>query len=371
MTSVGSTSAATGQSTSEIGRKVARLRSWMQGAGLSHVVLRRPGNVAWLSAGGRSHIVQTLDAGVASLVVSADTVQVVTTSNEAGRLQEEELAGLDADWFITQWDSDLTAAIPAGPHVGSDQPQRPSEHDLKAAIAQLRASLEPEEVQRYAALSTDTATAATDTLLTVRSSVTEHEVAADFAHALIARGIDPVVIQVAGAERLPTRRHALPTDALVGSAVLISCCARRHGLFANLSRIAWLRPPTGQHRDEYAELLGVERAFLTATVVGEPIGAAFAAGVAAYSRHRFAEDEWTKHHQGGPTGYEPRDFLATADSDTLISERQAFAWNPTAPGLKVEDTVLATSSGLVVLTCDPRWPTTEVDGRARPLPLEP
>jgi hypothetical protein len=45
---------------------------------------------------------------------------------------------------------------------------------------------------------------------------------------------------------------------------------------------------------------------------------------------------------------------------------QAFAWNPTGQGAKVEDTVLLTDAGLEVLTVDPDWPTRHVAGRRRP-----
>jgi Xaa-Pro aminopeptidase len=139
---------------------------------------------------------------------------------------------------------------------------------------------------------------------------------------------------------------------------MLVACARRHGLIANLTRFVSfgaLTPP------EYDRLLAVEAAFLDATVPGARVGDVFAAGVAAYG-----DDEWTLHHQGGPTGYESRDYLATHDSDALVVENQAFAWNPSVPSLKVEDTVLATSSGLEVLTVDARWPTTTVNGRERP-----
>jgi hypothetical protein len=50
----------------------------------------------------------------------------------------------------------------------------------------------------------------------------------------------------------------------------------------------------------------------------------------------------------------------------VVRVGQAFAWNPWAPGAKVEDTCLLTTSGLDMLTVDPGWPTVTVGGRARP-----
>ena len=107
-----------------------------------------------------------------------------------------------------------------------------------------------------------------------------------------------------------------------------------------------------------------------ATSAGATVGEVFRAGTSAYEASGFAPEEWRLHHQGGPTGYEPRDYLATAASAALVEDREAFAWNPSVPSLKSEDTVLASPTGPDILTVDPAWPTTRVDGLERPLVLE-
>ena len=48
----------------------------------------------------------------------------------------------------------------------------------------------------------------------------------------------------------------------------------------------------------------------------------------------------------------------------------AFAWNPSAPGVKVEDTMLLGEHGFEVLSVDERWPTVTVAGLKRPAVLE-
>ena len=58
-----------------------------------------------------------------------------------------------------------------------------------------------------------------------------------------------------------------------------------------------------------------------------------------------------------------------ASTVDVVQAGQAFAWNPTAPGAKVEDTVVMHDSGIEVLTVDPRWPTLDVGGRPRPIEL--
>lgn len=86
----------------------------------------------------------------------------------------------------------------------------------------------------------------------------------------------------------------------------------------------------------------------------------------AYAAVGFGADHWRGHHQGGMAGYDGRDPRATPETDQPIDIGQAFAWNPWAPGVKVEDTMLLTASGLEVLSVDPAWPTVQVDGRDRP-----
>ncbi len=49
---------------------------------------------------------------------------------------------------------------------------------------------------------------------------------------------------------------------------------------------------------------------------------------------------------------------------------QPFTWNPAGPGVKIEDTVQLTESGIKVLTVDDRWPAATVNGFQRPVTLQ-
>jgi hypothetical protein len=53
-----------------------------------------------------------------------------------------------------------------------------------------------------------------------------------------------------------------------------------------------------------------------------------------------------------------------------VVPNQTFTWNPSGPGVKIEDTVQLTRSGITVLSVDPRWPAALVNGIRRPLTLE-
>ena len=79
------------------------------------------------------------------------------------------------------------------------------------------------------------AVAMTDAAADARSEHSERAIAADLGRRLIAQGIDPLVILVAGESRL-AHRHPLPTDAALRRRAMLVVCGRRHGLIANVTR---------------------------------------------------------------------------------------------------------------------------------------
>ena len=78
----------------------------------------------------------------------------------------------------------------------------------------------------------------------------------------------------------------------------------------------------------------------------------------AYADVGFSGEE-QKHHQGGAIGYRSREWIAHPASEETVQERQAFAWNPSITGTKVEDTALLTERGIELISSSPGWPTLE------------
>ncbi|WP_183501240.1 M24 family metallopeptidase [Microbacterium invictum] len=308
--------------------------------------------LAWYLDGVRTHVSL---AGPSVLAVRAalegDTLFVA--ANEADRLTAEELLPADAARIVpVPWQTPpAVAAAAAGPHI--------AEAEIAGALRAARASLLPAESDRYRALGRETAEAMTDVAAFLSPASTERETAAALAGALVARGIDPLVILVSGSGRL-AHRHPLPTTDPLGTRAMLVVCGRRHGLIANATR--WV----GDTGADDARILEVEAGFFAATRPGARLDEAFAAGCAAYGAAGFEAGEWQNHHQGGPTGYAGRDPRATAEVRDAVVSHHAFAWNPSAPGAKVEDTVLVTDAGIEVLTLDPRWPARTHAGLPRP-----
>ncbi|HET7572644.1 MAG TPA: M24 family metallopeptidase [Gaiellaceae bacterium] len=349
--------------------KRARLLGLLEREGLDGVLLGLPGNLAWYGGGGRSYVLLGGESGVADLLVAPEGDVLFTDAIEAERLAEEEFPGLDAEIRVRPWATPRLDALPRGDRLGSDE-GLPGCADAAALLDEARRELTGPELERYRALGRDAAEAFTETIVALAPETSEFAAGARLTAALLEREIETMVLLVAGQERLPLRRHPLPTAEPLGARAMLVAGARRHGLIVSLTRFVAFEPLTPADDDAFARLLRVESAFLAGTRPGRRLGEVFAEGIAAYADHGFAADEWTRHHQGGPTGYFGRDEFANAASDSPVVACQAFAWNPSAPGFKTEDTVVTGEGGVEVLTVDPAWPTTEVDGVARPLILE-
>jgi antitoxin VapB len=112
----------------------------------------------------------------------------------------------------------------------------------------------------------------------------------------------------------------------------------------------------------------VDAAFITATRPGRTLGEIFEVAQGAYAKTGFA-DEWQLHHQGGPAGFEPREYVAVPGSTDVVVAGQTYAWNPSITGAKSEDTVLVGEDSNEVLTTIPDWPmlSVAVEGQAEPM----
>lgn len=343
--------------------KISQIRQLLQERGLTAAVIRRNPNLAWLIAG-RAHVPTTIDMACFDLVITPSNVFAVTNAIEAPRLKAEEFP-TELEIKVVNWWEGRDPLLPTGAETGSDQPGG-GRSDISAEIERLRQSLTATDIERYRHLCIDAATALGEALKGVNSSDREIDVAGAITQRLWQRDLDIAFLGVAGEERVKKYRHPLPTSSLVGNRVVASICARRKGLIASVTRIVTFGQLSSVEESEYLDLLHVEAAILDATLVGKTFAEPLQAAISAYPAHNFDGDEWQRHHQGGPTGFLPRDWPATPTSSALIAENQAIAWNPTGKGWKVEDTVLAHGSGIEILTIDSSWPSLSIGGRARP-----
>lgn len=345
-------------------QKEDRVKGYLQERGLGAVVLSRVDNFAWLTVGGNNRIVTTEAPGAASLVFTAAGEKfVVTNVSEAKRLQEEELP----DWQVLhcRWDEDqamLLQRVLGGRAAVADTPDWGL--PLAAGFNPLRYQLLPTETERLRWLSQRAGQAVAEACRQHQPGESEHQAAARIHEVLVPAGITPAVVLVASDERIFQYRHPVPTTKPVERYLMVVVVAEKWGLHAAATRFVSFGPLEGELLRKYEAVTTVDNAYLQATRPGAAVADVFRQGLEAYRTTGFA-DEWQLHHQGGAIGYAPREYLGTAASQERVLENQAFAWNPSITGAKVEDTILVTAGGNEVLTAVEGWPLLN----GRPVPL--
>jgi Xaa-Pro aminopeptidase len=343
--------------------KIARIRRYLKVRKLDGVILGTRANFAWLSSGGDNHVVSQGEGGVGALVVTGKLAWVVANRIEIDRLHTEEaLASFTPKTF--PWVQPLSEALKKllpGKRYVSDDPAvtgfRPLPPDF---IYTLRAPLVETEIRRYKALGRDAAMVMETVARQVSKGDSEHQVEADLARHLLARGIQPHVILVAFDQRVEKYRHPTPTANHLRNAGMLVICGQRHGLIVSLTRLVHFGPIAPDLLRRHEAVCRIEAALWEATVPGVTYGAVLRAGIARYKAVGFSR-EWELHHQGGPTGYAGRDFLVTPEEKRKVLDHQAVAWNPSITGTKTEDTFITDGKNRVVITgCSPEWPTLTV-----------
>lgn len=335
--------------------------------GLEAVVLRRNPNLAWAIAG-RVHVPTTIDAACFDLIITKDSAIAITNVVEAPRLIAEEFPA-EVSVQTVSWSQGREPLLPSGAKVGADQAGG-DRIDLGVEIEIIRGSLIAEDVERFKTICLAAASALGSAMKEVKSSDREIDVAALITSSLWRSNLEVAFLGVAGQERVTKFRHPLPTSSPIGDRVSASICAKQKGLIASITRIVSFGELSQEEISGYESIFKVEAAMFDASVVGKPFSDPINAAIAAYPHNGFDKGEWQNHHQGGPTGFLPRDWTANQETTRVIGQNQPVAWNPTGKGWKAEDTILAVDSGVKILTNDPDWPAFEVNGRTRPFILQ-
>ncbi len=357
---------------SEQKRKLEIIRTWMTGRNLGALYMQSVGSFAWATGGAASYINTASTNGLAALLITMDHQYLITTNIEAPRLEKEEQLGTQGwEFQVTPWYAASQADIRElcrGANLASDAPF-PGAVDLSADLARLRANLTPEEGGRFQDLGKICAHAMDAAIKTVRPGQTEFEIAASLAEEAEGEGVQATVNLIATDERISSYRHPLPTAKKLERYAMLILCGRKHGLVCSLTRLVHFGKLPDELRQKMEACARVDATFIRSTRPGTTLGDIFSKAAATYAATGFP-DEWQKHHQGGTSGYEPREYLAVPGSTDRVIVGQAYAWNPSITGCKSEDTILVRETENQILTEIPNWPTIIIDGIARPVILE-
>jgi antitoxin VapB len=218
-----------------------------------------------------------------------------------------------------------------------------------------RASLTDTEIERYRWLGRNTAQVTAAVLESLEPGISERGMAARVSAGLIERGIEPSVLLMAADDRILRYKHAVAQNARLERFGMLNLCSRRWGLCISITRFVHFGPMPQQLADAFAVAAEVNVRLLAATQAGATSAALFATAADAYASLGHPGEE-QRHHQGGATGYGEREWLATPAGKERVADRQAYAWNPSVAGGKVEDTVLLHDGTIELLTPTPDLP---------------
>lgn len=358
----------------EIEEKVGRVTRMLAAEGLGGVLLGAQHNFSWLTAGGTNGVDTSREAGAGALLVARDGRRYVLASRiEMARLLDEELAGEDFEPVEFSWEeekasttfvADRARALVGGQGVGSDLPAGPDVKVVEGALARCRYQLTAAELERFRELGRDAGEVVGRLVRSLEPGETETEVARRASDALTARGMRAVVCLVAGDERVRRFRHPVPTARRWEKVLMVVVCARRGGLVASLTRIVCAGEIFTELRRKTEACARVNARLIAATRPGATGAELYGVAARAYADEGF-EGEERLHHQGGAAGYRSREWVAHPASAEVVQTAQAFAWNPSITGTKVEETCVAFDRGIEVVTASDGWPqiACEVDGR--------
>ena len=342
---------------------------------LGGVLLNAQHNFAWMTGGKSNGVNLSVESGACFLMVRGDGKKFVLANNiEMRRLLTEEISADDFEPIETAWQDEKSSGnfiiekakslLNENKNLASDLPISSDVRPLENLIARCRYELTEAEIARYRTLGKDAGTVLGNVFETLRQGETEIEIARKVKSALAIDKIESVVTLVGADERIKQFRHPVPTANTWEKVLLIVVCGKREGMIVSLSRIACIDAISDELQRRTEATAQIFARILSKTKVGKSGAELYDTAKSAYAENGFA-DEINLHHQGGATGYKTRDWLAHPKCAEVVRKNQAFAWNPSVTGAKIEETVIVGANKVENLTASPNFPQikVEIDGK--------
>ena len=224
----------------------------------------------------------------------------------------------------------------------------------------LRLDLCDAELERYRWLGENTAEIATEVLPRLRPGMSERHMRVMMAEGLMERDILPSVYLTAVDDRIRNYKHAVPREGVLDRFGMLNFCARRWGLSVSMTRFIHFGAMPPELEENFHIVPQVNAQLQAATREGRTADELFSVAKRAYASVGHPGEE-TMHHQGGAAGYMEREWIARPGGKEVCGKQQAFAWNPSLAGAKVEDTILLHSGSIEVITRTPELPSVETE----------
>jgi len=354
--------------TTEFDVKQARINALLSMHQLDGLLLQKVSSFAWATCGAGSYVNIANGQGEASLLILPSARYLITNNIEAPRLEREEnLSDQNWEFCVVPWYEiqDVIGKLAHGLNLGADGPYKGTT-DLSLEMPHLRAALTTEEDERFKTLGCLCAEAMNAAVRSVRPGQSEYQIAARLAQETESRGVQAVVNLIATDDRISNFRHPLPTSKKLERYAMLILCGRQRGLICSITRFIHFGRIPEDVRRKAQSVAEIDAILINASRPDRSLSEIFQKAVTAYAKAGYPY-EWTRHHQGGLAGYEPREVTANPNSKEVVSVGQAYAWNPSIPGAKSEDTILVGTETNKILTAIPDWPTVTINIDNHPL----
>ncbi len=349
----------------EIEIKTERLTKVLHEEGLQGVLINAQHNFAWLSGGGSNGIDLSRENGAASVLVTATGKRYLLANNiEMPRVLAEVVAENAFEPVEYGWQDEKSDDFVTEKARSLCPGDVATDYSIEHKIAPCRYSLTEDEIVRFCSLGSDAEAAMRCTIAMVMPDDTEIDIAEKLRHELGLDQMASVVTLVAADERIAKYRHPVPTANRFEKTLLLVTCAKRSGMIVSLSRMVCIGEASHELKRKTEAAAFVNAHLLDATRPGATGAGLYQTAAKAYAEQGFG-NEIERHHQGGAAGYKTREWLAHPQSREVVQLGQAFAWNPSITGTKVEDTCLVGPDGVGLITASSEFPqiSTTVNGR--------
>ncbi len=364
----------------EIAIKMERVLKFLKENHLKGIVLNDIENFYWMTGGLADNQIELNKQGGAASLLILDNGEKYLLSSESERdlLMDEALRDLGYKsawhpWYeanpLKDIRGDIVHKLAGAGKVGADV-DYPGTINVGSKFSHLRYQLTNSEVKKYEWLGKQVTEAVDDVCKSLMPGMNEYQMEAMTAEALRERGIVPTVLLIAVNQRIYKYRHALPVGDTLKVYGMINVCAQKWGLIIAATRFVHFGPLSKELSDNLNKVAILQAEYQAATVPGASINQIFENSKKWYAELGY-KGEWMNHHQGGAIGYDNREYIAYPGNPEIVQNQQGFAWNPTVPGAKVEQTIIAFKDSVETITKDyDYWPMINVklNGKIYPQP---
>ncbi len=330
--------------------RIEQLREIYTNKKSTGIIITKYHNLCWLGIN-RPNVLSISEDVVVNIIITDDNIYLVTNNIEIDRLITEEINKDIADLFtplVFSWYG-TRDTLPQEDRFITDIM---AEDEIKP----LRMIMSPYEMEQLDMLGMDLEDIVLNTLPLIKSDKTEREISSEIIKMCQEKAIDPGLALSASHSRSQIYRHPITTNALIGDGSMIALTCRRNGLYSCISRIILLNEPTEEILHKRDTVLAVDCTAMELSIAGNNVSHVLQGIKSAYDNTSY-KSQWEYHHQGGITGYRSREEKLTFNSDIVIGDGMVFAYNPTVPGYKTEDTFYIKDGKKIITTCSEKLPT--------------